>query len=252
MLKERQKSILDAVIQEYIETAFPVASKQIVDKFRFPYSSATVRNELLALDEAGFLEQPHTSAGRIPTEKGYRFYIEENFDGAGLLRNSERVILSEIFSARGGLARAVTAKGFTSGRQEKTEEDFLKILARSVSEISRGFTVVGLYENDIFYKTGISEIFDEPEFEDKFLLKEFSGLADLIDEEIRNIFEPGDFKKPKAFVGKENPIKEARNYGMVISTVITPKKKETVIAILGPKRMDYRKNISLFEFLNEL
>ena len=233
MLKERQKSILDAVIQEYIDTAFPVASKQIVDKFRFPYSSATVRNELLSLDEAGFLEQPHTSAGRIPTEKGYRFYIEEYFDSAELLRNSERAVLSEIF-------------------RKKTEEEFLKLLARAVSEISRGFTVAGLYDNDMFYKTGISEIFDEPEFEDKYLLKEFSGLADLIDEEIRNMFEPGDFKKPKAFVGKENPIREARNYGMVVSSVIIPQKKETVIAILGPKRMDYRKNISLFEYINEL
>src|SRR3989338_10394438 len=242
-LKDRQKLILDAVIQEYIETAFPVASSRIVDKFKFPYSSATVRNELLALDEAGFLEQPHTSAGRIPTEKGYRFYIEEYFDGDELLEKNERVILSEIFSARGGSAY---------GRQQNTEEEFLKLLARTVSEISRSFTVAGLYENDMFYKTGISEAFDEPEFEYKNTLKEFSGLSDFIDEEIRNIFEPGDFKKPKAFVGKENPIREARNYGMVVSSVITPNKKETLVAVLGPKRMDYRKNISLFEFLGEL
>src|SRR3989338_1761951 len=240
MLKERQKSILDAVIQEYIDTAFPVASSRIVDKFRLPYSSATVRNELIALDKTGFLEQPHTSAGRRPTEKGYRFYIEEYFDGDELLEKNERVILSEIFSARGGSAY---------GRQQNTEEEFLKLLARTVSEISRSFTVAGLYENDMFYKTGISEAFDEQEFEDKNTLKEFSGLSDFIDEEIRNMFEQKDFKKPKAFVGKENPIKEARNYGMIVSSVMTPQKRETIIAILGPKRMDYRKNLSLFEYV---
>lgn len=232
MLKERQKSILDAVIQEYIETAFPVASERIVDKFRMPYSSATVRNELLVLDEAGFLEQPHISAGRIPTDKGYRFNIEDLEAKDDMLHEAERELLSRLFRIH-------------------NEVEFLKQVARALSEISQSFIVAGFHEEGIFYKAGISEVFREPEFEDRTVLKEFSELADFIDEGIKKMFTPHDFKKPRAFIGKENPIKEARNYGMVVSLVITPKKRETVVAILGPKRMDYRKNLSLFEYLLE-
>src|SRR3989338_426955 len=76
MLKDRQKSILNAVIEDYIETAKPVASADLVKKFRFGVSPATVRNEMLTLGDLGYLEQPHTSAGRVPTDKGYRFFVD--------------------------------------------------------------------------------------------------------------------------------------------------------------------------------
>jgi len=232
MLKDRQKLILNALIAEYISSAEPVASRQIVDKFRFPFSSATVRSELLALDEEGYLEQPHTSAGRVPTDKGYRFFISEVFDSRDPLSERHRALLSELFKI-------------------DRDEEFLRQIARTVSELSESFTIAGLYGDELFYKAGIAEAFREPEFDDRSALKEFSELADFIDEEIRSIFEPGDFKKPKAFIGHENPIKEARNYGMIVSSVETPHKKETLVAILGPKRMDYRKNISLLEYLDE-
>ncbi|MBI2637363.1 MAG: hypothetical protein HYW88_00545 [Candidatus Sungbacteria bacterium] len=130
-------------------------------------------------------------------------------------------------------------------------EEFLRQVTRTISELSESFTVAGLFDDELFYKAGISEAFQEPEFDDRSALKEFSELADFIDEEIRGIFEPRDFKKPKAFIGHENPIKEARNYGMIISSVKTPHEKETLVAILGPKRMNYRKNISLLECLDE-
>ena len=76
MLKERQKSILNAAIREYIHTARPVASRDLVRKFQLGVSPATVRNEMLSLNELGYLEQPHTSAGRIPTDQGYRFFVD--------------------------------------------------------------------------------------------------------------------------------------------------------------------------------
>jgi heat-inducible transcriptional repressor len=73
-LTERQKSILMLVIRDYIETAQPVGSNALVKRYHLDLSSATVRNELAALDEVGYLRQPHTSAGRVPTEEGYRFF----------------------------------------------------------------------------------------------------------------------------------------------------------------------------------
>ncbi len=85
MLDERKAAILRAVVQEYIETAQPVGSGRIAAAPDVEVSSATVRNEMHALEEAGYLVQPHTSAGRIPTDKGYRFFVD-------LLRSSDVVV----------------------------------------------------------------------------------------------------------------------------------------------------------------
>ena len=76
MLTSRRVIILRAVVDEFIDTAEPVSSKTLVDKYHLPYSSATIRNEMAALESEGYLEKPHTSAGRIPSVKGYQFYCE--------------------------------------------------------------------------------------------------------------------------------------------------------------------------------
>ena len=76
-MKDRQKEILRCIVAMYIETAAPVGSFQIVKKFRFNCSSATIRNEMAELEQNGFLRQPHTSAGRVPTDEGYRYFIDD-------------------------------------------------------------------------------------------------------------------------------------------------------------------------------
>ncbi len=74
-LTDRQKLILTLIIHEYIKSAAPVGSQALVERFHLEISSATVRNELAALTDMGYLRQPHTSAGRIPTEEGYRYFV---------------------------------------------------------------------------------------------------------------------------------------------------------------------------------
>lgn len=74
-LTQRQETILALIIHEYIETAEPVGSKALVERYSLGISSATARNEMVALTEAGLLRQPHTSAGRVPTEEGYRYFV---------------------------------------------------------------------------------------------------------------------------------------------------------------------------------
>src|SRR3990170_7717375 len=76
MLTERQARVLELVIGEYVETASPVGSQHIQTKFQLDVSSATVRNDMAELEEAGYLSHPHTSSGRVPTDKGYRHYVE--------------------------------------------------------------------------------------------------------------------------------------------------------------------------------
>ena len=75
-LSDRQRAILRIIIQEFIATAAPVSSEAIVNKYHLPYSPATVRNEMAELEQSGFISHPHTSAGRIPSDLGYRYYVE--------------------------------------------------------------------------------------------------------------------------------------------------------------------------------
>jgi heat-inducible transcriptional repressor len=102
MLDDRKAAILSAVVQEYIETAQPVGSGRIADAPGVAVSSATVRNEMAALEEQGYLAQPHTSAGRIPTDKGYRFFVDEIRSLEPDLVPADRGRVRDFFAAASG------------------------------------------------------------------------------------------------------------------------------------------------------
>ncbi len=99
-LTERQQKILLLVVREYINTAQPVGSARLVRRFGLPFSAATVRNELAALTEMGYLRQPHTSAGRVPTELGYRVFVAELLARSELRPDVRESILTEFMAAR--------------------------------------------------------------------------------------------------------------------------------------------------------
>lgn len=99
-LSERQKLILALVIRDYIETAIPVGSRRLVDHYGLDISSATVRNEMAVLTEAGYLRQPHTSAGREPTEEGYRYFVRQLMGHTDLPLNTKRTITHQFYQAR--------------------------------------------------------------------------------------------------------------------------------------------------------
>ena len=99
-LTDRQKLILTLIIHEHIRTAQPVGSKTIVDKYSLDMSSATVRNEMAALTDYELLRQPHTSAGRVPTEEGYRFFVGNLVQKSGLPTNTRRTITHQFYQSR--------------------------------------------------------------------------------------------------------------------------------------------------------
>ena len=123
MLDKRKRQILQAVVDEYINTAEPVSSATLVKKYGLDYSSATVRNELAELENIGYLDKPHTSAGRIPSEKGYRFYVDE-------LLNDQDISLEEIKYIQSKLSTKVDEI-----------EDLTKITTSTLSEITHYTTV---------------------------------------------------------------------------------------------------------------
>jgi len=104
-LTERQKLILALVIRDHIETAQPVGSGRLVEDYHLEFSSATVRNEMALLTELGFLRQPHTSAGRVPTEEGYRYFVRQLMGHTELPMNTKRTISHQFYQAGQDLDR---------------------------------------------------------------------------------------------------------------------------------------------------
>ena len=226
MLKDRQKIILEAIIREYIRTARPIASAELLDDLELDISPATVRNEMLKLDELGYLEQPHTSAGRIPTDQGYRFFVDNTVNAAPLDR-SERNQIRNLF-------------------YHDTFEDFARECSKTISHLARAFTSIGI-DDDVVTDRGFTEILDEPEFQDIARIKQFGKLIDLLGEDMQTLVED---EEERIFIGAENPVKEARPYTMMITHWSHPKGFNGFLTIVGPKRMDYQKNISLIRYLN--
>lgn len=230
MLKERQKIILSAAIQEYIKTAKPVASQELVEHFRLGVSPATIRGEMLALDEGGYLEQPHTSAGRVPTDKGYRFFVD-NLTRDEFLSAAEEELLLRAFRAK-----------FEA-------EEFVKEFTRTLSEISGTFCAAGSLEDDLFYETGFGKILEEPEFHEPKEMQTFGHLVDLLDDEVRELFENMPHQKDVEviYIGKENPMKEAHGYTMVLSSWHHPNGFSGFFTTIGPRRTDYQKQKALMQ-----
>lgn len=233
MLKERQKSILEATISEHLRTARPVASQELTRGFGLKVGPATVRNEMLKLDKLGYLEQPHTSAGRIPTDKGYRFFVDNLLEDT-YLSEQEQKLIRKMFRNLDG------------------EEEFVKELSRTISQLTGSLTAAGMFEDDIFYESGFSEVLKEPEFQTAEHIQKFGRLVDSLEENIREFFENFDKETERVFIGEENPIKEAQNYAMTISSWEHPRGFKGFISIIGPRRTDYRKKISLIRHIKDL
>jgi heat-inducible transcriptional repressor len=98
-ITERQKLILALIIHTYVETAQPVGSKTLIERYKLESSSATIRNDMVELTEAGLLRQPHTSAGRVPTEEGYRYFVRQLMGQTDLPVNTRRTITHQFYQA---------------------------------------------------------------------------------------------------------------------------------------------------------
>ncbi len=233
MVTERQKSILEALVREYVAVAQPVSSGELVRKYRLPYSPATVRNELLELDRGGLIFQPHTSAGRVPTDKGYRFFIETSV------------------AADDGKEKKIE-RAFSSLLDIEDEFDFLRQTSRLLSQTSREFSMAGFLGRGLLYKSGLAEVLSGSEFADENAAQEFGEFADFLDDEIQGYFKSDDSADPVVFIGEENPIREARNYTLMISRSRTPFGEEGIFAILGPRRMDYENNLTVLRVMRNI
>jgi len=226
-ITERQGNILNGIIQEYIDSARPVSSQSLEKKAKFGICPATIRIEMQKLTDKGYLCQPHTSAGRVPTDRGYRFFVDD-------LMEKQFEVLGEM------------EKWFEE--EIKDEFKFIQSLTKSLAVYSQVLTLSYLEEEKIFWKEGWEEVLKEPEFGEKSYL---FGFTDFLEDFEKGIEEFKINSGIKIYIGRENPWKSAKNFSIISSRCHLPNNKEGILSLVGPKRMDYNRNINLMKSLAE-
>lgn len=322
MLTERQNQILKLIITEYIKSARPVGSNLICKELNC--SSATIRNEMASLEELGLLEKTHTSSGRVPSEQGYRYYVDylmkpKELNGEDMLKlqiifNNQQLELNDYLSeslkliadmtsytsivlghtshdnklkeisvvpidSENLIVIVVTDKGHVENKKitlkNVSHEEIRKtvnlindlIVGTPIDEVSSKLEfevkpIISRYvkEHEIVYNTfyqvfkdfssknvnvvGKNNILKQPEFNNLDKIKDIFGKLDDNDQIINSIEEKNN--DIKIYIGKENSLDEEVT---VIKTKYHTSDQEGTIAIVGPKRMDYDRVVTLLEFI---
>ena len=227
MLSERQQQIIKSLVREYIKTAEPVSSKFLAEKHNFGICPSAIRIEFQSLIRDGYLEQPHTSAGRIPTDKAYRFFVDS------LKEKREERMEEEL---------EYIIKGVEDKFRMASE------IAKFIADNSSSFVNLYFAKEGLNLKEGLDEIFKEPESKDKNFVNSFVNFLTNFE---KNIDQLQSNQKTQVFIGKENPIAKSKYMTLICSECNLPSQK-VFITILGPKRMDYEKNIKLINSLNKV
>lgn len=223
-MTERQLAILSAIIEQYAEIAAPVGSITLAKLFGV--SSATIRSEMGRLEEAGYIMQPHTSAGRVPTDKGYRVYVN------GI---TEAELADTPKLARG--VRALEARV----QSHKTQADrAIRGAVDSLVELTHnlGLATIG----DELYMNGIGNLFSQPEFLQGDHVQQVARLIDNLEPWLR---EAAPNQPLNVYIGAENPVGKTSGASLIISRFRSPFSDQSYIGVLGPTRQDYAKTMRL-------
>lgn len=231
-MNDRQKQLLSAIVELYTKTAVPVGSQVLLENYDFGVSSATLRNDMVTLEEEGYLYQPHVSAGRIPTDAGYRMYVEEMMGDEDLSREDQRRLQKELLMMK--------AKNTRLSRST----------AKLLSALSGNLAVSGMVGRDELYDFGMREMIEKPEFQEIDELCRLVETLDTLDEKLDGIMLELKDGETHIFIGNENPITGIDNCSMIVAPYETNEGRG-MLAIIGPKRMDYAKNKSLIEYMRK-
>ncbi len=217
MLSSRKSEILKAVILEYVKTVKPVSSEVIAQKYRLGVSSATIRNEFADLTKEGYLYQPHTSAGRIPTNLGYRYYLQTTLGNDGIFgppSEAERI-------------------------EENSEE-----LAEKLAENSR-LLAASWNEADNIAMRGLKYLFSQPEFKEPELALQIAEIIESLPEILLKLFSME--KTGGICIGSEFELWETDIASIIFRKVRFPNLNRGIACIIGPTRMNYIQHWNLLK-----
>ncbi len=242
----RQTQILVAIIEQYAEVASPVGSVTLAKLFNV--SSATIRSEMSKLEDLGLITQPHTSAGRIPTDKGYRFYV--NRLTAQSEGDEDEQILLNANNSKDSL-RGFRAISSRVSAQNDRADHAIRSAVDSLVELTGnlGLATIG----DQLYINGIYNLFSQPEFESGEAVQSVAQLLDNLEPWLREVT-PNE--PLNVYIGSENPIGKSSGASLIISKFESPFSENSYIGVLGPTRQNYGKVVRLVqktgEFLEEI
>ena len=229
----RRKAVLAATINRYIQSAEPVSSEDIAKVFNL--SSATIRNIFSELEESGYLTHPYTSGGRMPTKKGYRYYVDFLVSQAELLQEEKENIVSEF-------------------RQEILRlEDLLDQTSGVISRLTHYTGIASFLEwHDRFFYKGLNLILNQPEFKDveriRLLVKMIEERQQLLKVINRDL---GD-EEIKIYIGEELECPGMEGCALVVSNYRRKKRPSGKLAVLGPMRMEYNHIIPTLEYISNV
>ena len=227
----RKKAVLHTAINRYIKNALPVASDEIAREFDL--SSATIRNIFMDLEEAGFLKHPYTSGGRVPTDKGYRYYLDYLFQQIDLLTEEKERIVKEC------------------NRKIGKFDDALENTSEVISEITHYAGIASFLEwQDKFFYKGLSYILEQPEFKDVSRIK---LLIKMVEEkqQLLKIINRDFTGKVKVYIGSELGFPEMENCSLIVASCKMKNHSSGRLAVLGPMRMQYNHIIPTMEYISD-
>lgn len=229
---KRREEVLAAVVDSYIRNASAVSSEALAPNFN--YSSATIRSIMSELEEMDLLTHTYTSSGRMPTDKGYRFYVDNLLMEIGLLEHEKDEIIEE----------------YKKSRKE------LDVLLEKTSDLLSSFThctgIVSFVEaNDKIFYSGMSVMLEQPEFHD---LKRIRILMNLLEEKQRllGVINRDLEERIKIYIGRELPFSALDSCTLITSNYKVKDKPQGCIAVLGPTRMEYARIIPAIEYISEM
>ncbi|HWB38706.1 MAG TPA: transcriptional regulator [Candidatus Saccharimonadales bacterium] len=221
-MTERQKQILTAIVEQYAEVASPVGSSLLAKLFNV--SSATIRAEMAELERLGFIMQPHTSAGRVPTDQGYRFYVNN-------IAETGTTALPE-----GRAEKALASRVQQAGAPERMIRNAVDTLVELTHNL--GLATIG----NQLYMSGLGNLFGQPEFMNTLHAQQVANLLDNLEPWLR---EAAPNEPLSVYIGQENPIGRSAGASLIISRFRSPFSDQSYIGTLGPTRQQYRDVMTL-------
>lgn len=230
---ERKDMVLGIVVDQYIRTINPVSSAFIVQEYHLDLSPATVRNILAELEEQGYLTHPHTSAGRVPTQMGYRYYVDHLMHEIQLLEEEKERIKSEY-------------------QQSVLElEVFLEKTSQVISDITHYTSIISVdgVPDKIFCR-GTSLVVSHPEFQEiakiRYILQALEEKERILEVVNRNLE-----KKIQIYIGHETACSAIEGCSLAVARYQKENGPSGRLALLGPTRMDYEKVVSTLDYVSE-
>lgn len=232
-MNERQGKLLAAIIDQFIETAIPVGSKRLLESGMFSLSSATIRNEMCCLEDEGYLEQPHISAGRIPTAKGYRFYVKESMEPSSHEKKVRRRF------------EELKTYYFEQKDQERVYEA-VALLSQMIPNVA--FATVPHKQR--VYFLGLANSLRQPEFQLDPLLA--SGVVEVLESRLTYLLEQiTPDHRVQYLIGDQHILPQIQSCSIML-TSYHMRENEGALGIIGPMRMDYAYNTTALELVADM